>query len=401
MVTRDRYTTAQLEQIRKTLQSSLGDAGAAQAISNLEQRFTPSETSAQQTTDAKKKSGPAGPKPVNIAEVIASSSVEKMLEALAVVKEEHEIRPLVTALIQHADTKAFHLVDALSHVTKNLELVETLVQAVVTKKGINPLIDALKYAAISSSAVTMLANSIGEQGTVTHVLRAIASAPPNQPDAEIVWAMEVIGKGGFEQINDAVKLMDIKSPGIVVLTTGLVNRPGVAIEHLIRPLAVIKDNPQALTVLLTRLAKLVDVPQMLSLLEKHVPDNCEGAEYVAARLINRCLASATRIKEIAMACRCMRTDSMTARILAYGVVKQGNEEQMMRAYERLPANSTAKHMAGIGVLNKVNKFKALSLMGKESMSLGKYTGEVQAAMRAAQERYQFIMANIFEEPVTN
>ncbi|MBF0125155.1 MAG: hypothetical protein HQL60_07455, partial [Magnetococcales bacterium] len=393
------YTSAQLEQIRKTLQGSLGDAGAAQAIANLEQRFTPSENSVQQTDSNQKKPGHAGPKPVDIGEVLASDSIEKILETLPLVKEDHEIRPVVEALIKHPETKAFHLVDALSNVSKNVTFVEMLVEAIVTKKGINPLIDALKYASLSSKSVTMLANSIGEQGTVTHVLRAIASAPPNQPEAEIVWAMEVIGKGGFEQINDALKLMDINSPGIVVLTTGLVNRPGVAIEHLIRPLAVIKENSQALTVLLTRLAKLVDVPQMLSLLEKHIPDNCEGAEYVAARLVNRCLASASRVKEIAMACRCMRTDSMTARILAYGVVKQGAEDQMMRAYERLPAGSTAKHMAGIGVLNKVNKLKALTLLGREGMALSKYAGEVQAAMRAAQERYQWIMANIMGEPV--
>ena len=102
-------------------------------------------------------------------------------------EEPKDIRQLVAAILKHADTKSFHLVEALSRVKEDKELVDALVHGMTSRKGVNPLIEALKYAVISPDAMKNLALSISDQGTVNHVLRAVASAPVNQPECEIIW----------------------------------------------------------------------------------------------------------------------------------------------------------------------------------------------------------------------
>jgi hypothetical protein len=398
---KDRYTAEQLEKIRQTLQKSLGD-GASAALSNLDQRFISAEEAAKHQpppdplADAGRKRGSAATKTIDVAEVIGTGDLEKVMAVLPAVKDEEDLRTMVTAIMKHPESKATHLVAALSRVDTDVGLVEALVEQIVSKKGVNPLIDALKHAAASPKAVRMLAAGIAEQGTVTHMLRAIASSPKD-PEAEIVWGMELIGKASIEQIYDAMKLFDVQSPGIVILATGLVNRPGIAAEHLVRPLGTIKDNAQALSIVIARLARMIDVPQVISLMEKYLTDDSEGAEILAVRLIYRCLNTPIRQKEIAGACKYARSDSMMGQLLAVGVIMLGEESEMVRAYERLPAGAMSKKIVGLALMDKVNRLKALSLMGKGSFELQKSASEIQAATRKAKERYHDILVNVLGE----
>ncbi len=398
MADREQYTAEQLERIRATLEQSLGTE-SGQALENLEKRFKPKEDEVPKFAGGRKKEEEeAEKKHVDVAALVEDGKLKKMLDALADVKDETDsIRALVAAILRHRDVKAFHLVEALSKVGHDLELVNALVHGITSRKGVNPLIDSLRHAVISPEAMKSLAMGISEQGTVNHLIRAIATAPRNQPEAEIIWAMEVMRKAPMEQLLEAINLMDDASPGVVILATGLVNRKEVAIEPLVRALSSSKNNAKASAILALELSRLADIPALIVLLEKYISDTSEAGEILAAKLVQRSLDEKGRIKLMAKACRFMRGDSMAGKILCWGIVTQGDQTQLERAFGRLGAHPIGKKMVAMGISKKMSGLKAFKLLGKLMFQLSKFQPEVDKAMKEAQARYKWIIEEVFKE----
>ncbi|MBF0588461.1 MAG: hypothetical protein HQL53_04975 [Magnetococcales bacterium] len=402
---RNRYSAEELDKIKSTLQDALGDQGGSLAAQNLDERFVASEVAQAEEAAAAAAAAADDPNPksgvkeslIDVAMVLKNGKLLEILKALAEVEDPKEIRQLVAAVLKHGDTKSFHLVEALKKVKEDKELVNALVHSMTSRKGVNPLIESLKYALISPDAMKSLALSISDQGTVNHVLRAVASAPTDQPDCEIIWCMEVIGKGNIEQMLDGLKLIDSKSPGMVILATGIVNRGEAKVESMVRALGNAQDNPQAAAILVTRLCGMVDVPSLVSLLEKYVQDTSEAGEIVAARLAQKCANQKGRAKLLASACRFVKKDTMTGRILASGLAKKTNVDQIERGYRNLSACPSGRGIVGLELIRIKGKFGALRVMGKVMLDIQKKQSEYLTARKEAEARAKALVQKNFPE----
>ena len=397
MAENDHYTAEQLARIRATLEHSLGEESGA-AIDNLERRFNPAVEEPMVGEDGYKPSKKVEKKPVDVSTLVDEGKLKKMVDSLDDIQEDTNARKaVVAAVLRHKDVKAFHLVEALSKVSDDVELVDALVQGIISRKGVNPLIDSLRHATASPTAMKTLALALAEQGTVNHLIRAIATAPRNQPEAEIIWAMEIMRKAPMEQLLEAMNLMEDASPGSVILATGLVNRKEVAIEPLVRGLASCKNNAKASAILALELSRLADIPALIVLLEKYISDATEAGEILTAKLVQRSLAEKGRIKLMAKACRFMRGDSMSGKILAMGIVDQGDPVQLERAYERFVSHPLARNMVAIGIQKKVSGLKAFKLLGKLMFQISKIQPDVTKGTNEARQRYKWIIQEVFKE----
>lgn len=395
MSERDLYTAEQLAKIRATLQDNLGEV-KTHALENLDTRFAAKEE--EQVDNDKQKKNKEEKAHVDVASVLEEGKLKKLLAALQDVKDNpEERRTMVAAIIQHKEVKAFHLVEALSKVPGDVELVEALVHGITSRKGVNPLIDALRHAEISPGAIKSLAKGIAEQGTINHVIRAIATAPSGQPEAEIIWAMEVIGKGTMEQILEALNLLNAKSPGTVILATGLVNRKEVAIEPLVRALTSCKENAKASAILSVELTRQADLNSLVTLLEKYISDSTAAGEILTARLVFRSLIERGRVKLLAKAARFVKGDSMAGKILAMGIVELGDPGEMEKAFPRIASHPMAQKILAVGLHKKLGGLKALRLLGSTFFKISKFQDEVTAANKETRARYNQIVKDILGE----
>ncbi|MBF0447537.1 MAG: hypothetical protein HQL67_04985 [Magnetococcales bacterium] len=402
MAERDIYTSEQLSKIRETLAQTLGEASGG-ALENLDSRFTAKEDTPTPEKSSSRSAGKAQKKQpdesIDLQTILTEDKLTKLISAISDVKDKPEdVRTLAGAILNHREVKAFHLVEALSKINKSdVELVDALVEGITSRKGVNPLIEAMRYATASPAAIKALAMGIAEQGTVNHLIRAMATAPRDQNEAEIIWTMEVIGKGSMEQILEAIKLLDPKSPGTVILSTGLVNRKEVAIEPLVRALTAAKENPKACAILAVALTRLADLTQLITLLEKYVSDDTEAAEILVAKVVLLSLRAKGRTKLMAKAAGFMRGDSMAGKILAMGIVKQGDQTQLERTYARMKSHPIGQKMAAVAIKNKLGGMKAIKLLGGAFFQVSKFEGEVRTATAEATKRYQQILTEVLQE----
>ncbi|MBF0140775.1 MAG: hypothetical protein HQL74_10915 [Magnetococcales bacterium] len=395
MAERDLYTAEQLAKIRATLQENLGDV-KNNVLENLDTRFA---AKAEEPTESDKpKKSKEEKVHVDIASVLEEGKLKKLLAALNDVKDSPEDRrSMVAAIIQHKEVKAFHLVEALSKVPGDKELVDALVQGITSRKGVNPLIDALRHAEISPGAIKSLAKGIAEQGTINHVIRAIATAPGNQPEAEVIWAMEVIGKGTMEQILEATNLLNAASPGTVILATGLVNRKEVAIEPLVRALTSCKENAKASAILSVELTRQADLNSLVTLLEKYISDGTAAGEILMTRLVFRSLIERGRTKLLSKAARFVKGDSVAGKILAMGIVDLGDAEEMEKGFQRMTSHKVGQKMIAVGLHKKIGGLKALRLLGGDFFKISKFQDEVSAGTKEARARYNQILKEVLGE----
>jgi hypothetical protein len=407
MAERGLYTAEQLAKIRATLEESLGDSSGG-ALENLDTRFTPKDESEEAgggTREERKKEAEAKEKSekdeesADVSIIIEEDKLKGMIAAIPDYKNNpDDMQLLASAILNHRDVKAFHLVEALGKInTDDVEMVEAFVEGITSRRGINPLIEALRFATVSPKAVKALAMGVAEQGTVNHLIRAIATAPQGQESAEIVWAMEIMGKGSMEQLLEAMKLLDNNSPGIVILATGLTNRKEVAIEPLVRALAASDGNHKACALLAASLTRLTDPAQLITLLEKYVTDDTEAAEILIAKLI----LSGNRLKDTAAtlgkACGFMRAESMAGKMLAMGIIDQGNATQYEKSYNKMKGHPIGQKMIAIAIKNKVGGLKAMKLLGGVFFRAGKFEDEVRAANSEAKKRYKQVVEDVLKE----
>jgi hypothetical protein len=273
-----------------------------------------------------------------------------------------------------------------------------LVDGITSKKGINPLIDALRNATGSPKAMKTLATSIAEQGSVNHLIRSIATAPQGQQEAETIWAMEIMGKGSMEQLLEAMKLLDDASPGIVILAAGLINRKEIAIEPLVRALAAAAENPKASGILAHAMTQIADETQLITMLEKYVTDDTEAAEIFVSKLVHASSKEKGRAKILSKACGFMRGESMTGKILAMGIVKQKNESQLEKAYARMKTHPVGRKMIAVAIKN-LGGMKAIKLLGGAFFQVSKFEDEARTASSEAKKRYKEIVEGVLKETV--
>ncbi|MEO5346402.1 MAG: hypothetical protein H7834_08500 [Magnetococcus sp. YQC-9] len=410
MAERDIYTQEQLDRIRATLVDALGDK-ANQALDNLSSRFVPAPESAdepQKGSGARKGGSSSGTSQdhheekkvhVDVEGVIQEGKLKKMIDVLGKLQDDPtQVRTMIAEILRHPEVKAFHMVDAMSRVSGEIELVNALAHGIVSNKGVNPLIDGLRHATISPEAMKSLAMGIAEQGTINHVIRAIATAPPNQPEAEIIWAMEVMGRGTMEQMLESIKLMANESPGTTILATGIVNRKEIAIEPLVRSLTATKGNAKATAILAVALTRLADTTGLVTLLEKYVTDDTDAGEILTAKLVQRSLEEKdkTRPKVMARAAKLMRADSMAGKILAMGLVQEGDPLQLEAAFQRMN-HISGKQMLACGIAKKLGGMKAIRMLGGDYFKLSKMQAVSDAAMREARQRYEWIIYTLLGE----
>lgn len=391
-----RFTPEQLEKIRSTLKGNLGD-DSAKVLQSLDKRFT-AETDAGQEIIMEDVEDETPGKParvsgqINVARIIQEGKIEKMVETLGQVKENPAaIKALVNALLQGEDTKAFHLVETLSKVRTDPELTLALVRGIVSKKGINPVIEALRHATASQEAMRLLAQNIAENGTVSHIIRAIATVHKNA-EVEVVWAMEVIAKGTVEQMLEALNLMDKESTGVIILATGIINHKEVVIGQLVQALSGCKDNAKASSIVATELARRADVNSLVTLLEKYLSDDTDAGEIVVCKLVEK-----GRILQLLEACRHISANSIAGRILATGIIQRADPEQLLKAYKMLSSNVVARQIIGLDLVKKKGKLMALRDLGKEVLDLVKNQAEIESFAKKAQKRMEWVLSNELQE----
>lgn len=397
MPPKDIYTAEQLERIRTTLGSSLGDK-SAQALETLESRFAPAPDISEEDAKLMKLREKMDNKSVDVDAVIATGRLPAMISALERAKEEPEKQKrLVSIIISHKEAKPPALVEALSKVSDKQELVEMLVAAIIAQRGVNPLIDALRYATISQTAYNTLAKGIAEQGTVNHMIRTIGTAPRGQPDAELMWAMEIMRKGTLEQMLESMNLLDDNSPGIVALATGVTNRKDVGVEPMVRALAHCKNNAKASAILSRELTNIADVNAIVVILEKYVSDGTDAGEILAVKLVHRTKFAKSREGLLFKACRHMREDSMAGKILAMGIYELGNAEKMAEGYQRMQAHPNGQKILAMGAYKKLSAFKSMSLLGKKYFQMAPIVAEAEGYLKEARTRYEWVLREVLEE----
>ncbi|MBF0445392.1 MAG: hypothetical protein HQL68_07360 [Magnetococcales bacterium] len=406
MAERDIYTSEQLAKIRATLENTLGET-AEGAVENLNSRFTPkSEGEGPATAESQKKAAKAQKKAEEAKEAasvetfIAENKLKHMIEVIPDFKNNpDDITDLIAAILKHPDAKAFHMVESLQKIKPDdVALIDTLVDGITSKKGINPLIDALRHATASPKAMKTLALSIAEQGSVNHLIRSIATAPQGQAEAETIWAMEIMGKGTMEQLLEAMKLLDDASPGIVILAAGLVNRKELAIEPLVRALAAAAENHKASGILAYAMTQIADETQLITMLEKYVTDDTEAAEIFVAKLVHKSLKQKGRPKILSKACGFMRGASMAGKLLAMGIILEKNEPQLEKAYARMKSHAVGRKMIAVAIKN-LGGMKAIKLLGGAFFQVSKFEDEARTATAEAKKRYKEIVEEVFKESV--
>ena len=397
MASKDNYTVEQLERIRATLGTALGDK-SAQALETLETRFSPAPDISEEDEKLMKLREKMENPTIDVSNVIATGRLPDFVGALDKVKNELDKQQrLVTAILNHKDAKPPSLLEALSKVSNRRDLVEDLVAGIVAQRGVNPLIEALRYATISPTAYEALAKGIAEQGTVNHMIRTIAAAPRGQPDAELMWAMEIMRKGSLEQMLEAMNLLDDSSPGIVALASGVANRKDVGVEPMVRGLSFCKNNAKASAILALELTRVADINAVVVILEKYISDGSDAGEILVVKLVHRTKFAKSREPLLIKACRFMRGNSMAGKILAMGIYEMGDVEKCVQAYGRLAGHPAAHKVMAWGAFKKLSALKAMSLFGKAYFSMSSQQAEVEAILKEARQRYEWILQEVLGE----
>ena len=399
MAAGDIYTAEQLESMRKTFKESLGDS-SAQALEDLDARFVPAPDVTED--DLKLERLRAGEdKKINADRLVDAGNLGTMLGALAEVKDDPvKQKRLISGILEHKETRSTDLVEALGQVANRQELVEVLVAAISGQKGVNPLIESLRYATISPKAVRSLAKGIAEQGTVNHLIRAIGTAPRNQPDAEVIFAMEVIRKGSLEQMLEALNLLDDASPGTVIVASGVVNRKDVGIEPLVRAMASSKNNAKAAAILALEMTKRAEVPAIVTLLERYISDDSDSGEILTAKLVNSCLGDPSREELMFKACRQMHGESMAGKILAMGILDLNDAAKIENGYGRMVAHKPAKQMLALGIFKKLGMVGGMRLLGKEYFQMSKHQPALEADLKEVRKRFHWIIKEVLGEAIS-
>ena len=401
MAAGDKYTAEQLENIRKTLRSSLGE-NSEQALQSLESRFTAAPDLTEEEAKLERLRG-NDEKKIDIDRVIALGRIIGMQSALLEVKEEPaKQKRLVAAIMEHSEAKAGDLVDAMGAVSNRAELIEAIVATITGQRGVNPLIDAMRHATISQKALNSLARTIAEQGSVNHLIRTIGTAPRNQPDAEVILAMEVMRKGSIEQMIEALNLLDDKSPGVVIVATGVVNRKDVGIEPLVRAMSNCKNNTKASALLALEVTKRAEIGALITLLERYISDESDAGEILTAKLVQRALHTKPQPDQESLllkACRHMHADSMAGKILIWGILEQSDPAQIESAYARMYGHPKGRQLAGLGIFKKLSFIKATRLLGKEYFRMSKVQPELEAELKEIKKRYHWIIKEVLGEDI--
>ncbi|ABK42852.1 hypothetical protein Mmc1_0326 [Magnetococcus marinus MC-1] len=401
---RDNFTQKQLDNIKSQLAKTLGDQSST-ALENLDNRFTAREEEViiEANPDVMDDhSATGGFKPgakIDVDEVIAEGKLGPMLGTLGplvkIEEKKADLRRMVEAIINHPEIKAFNLVEALTRVRKNSEMVGLLVDQVVARKGINPLIDSLKVSGINKPAMQKLAAGIAEMGTINHLLRAIASCPKNQEEVEITLTMEVIGKGALEQMLEAIKLIDPMSPGAVVLATGVANVKNLPVEPCVRALTAVKDNEGGAQILAKRLVEMVEVPALVSLLEKYVSETTPAAHVVVTQLIHKVMIQPSRNKELIKATKAVRGDSMPAQMLATAIVKFCDKDDWERTFLRV-AGHNSKVILACAYGKQGGMFGTIRKLGKAGYDMSKNAAEANKLMKEAWDRCTEVARDVLQ-----
>ncbi|MBF0460207.1 MAG: hypothetical protein HQL87_02310 [Magnetococcales bacterium] len=400
MASKDNYTVEQLDRIRTTLGTALGDK-SAQALEALETRFSPAPDISEEDEKLMKLREKMDNPTIDVDSVIATGRLDAMIGVLEKAKNEPDKQKrLVTSILGHKDAKPPRLVEALSKVSNQKELVEDLVAGIVAQRGVNPLIDALRHATISKTAYEALANGIAEQGTVNHMIRTIAAAPAGQPDAELLWAMEIMRKGTVEQMLEAMNLLNDSSPGVVALASGVANRKDVGVEQMVRGLSFCKNNAKASAILALELTRIADINAVVVILEKYISDATDAGEILVVKLVHRAKFARNREPLLLKATRFMRGNSMAGKILAMGIYEMGDPEKIVQAYGRMAGHPAAQKVMAWGAFRKLGALKAMSLLGKEYFRMGSQQAEVEATLKEARQRYEWVLQEVLGEDPT-
>ncbi|MBF0096631.1 MAG: hypothetical protein HQM04_08740 [Magnetococcales bacterium] len=397
MAQKDNYTVEQLERIRATLGTALGDK-SAQALEVLETRFSAAPDVSEEDEKLMKLREKMDNPSVDVTAIIATGRLPDMIAGLDKAKSEPDKQQrLVTAILNHKDAKPPSLVEALGKVTNRRELVEDLVGGIVAQRGVNPLIESLRYATISPTAYGALAKGIAEQGTVNHLIRTIATAPRGQADAELMWSMEIMRKGTLEQLLEAMNLLDDSSPGIVALASGVANRKDVGVEPMVRGLSFCKNNAKASAILALELTRVADLNAVVVILEKYISDGSDAGEILVTKLVHRTKFAKNREPLLIKACRFMRGDSMAGKILAMGLNDLNDGEKFAQAHSRLSSHLGAQKVMAVGIARKLGPIKGVSMLGKEYFKVSSYQPEVDALLKEAKQRYEWILKEVLNE----
>jgi hypothetical protein len=394
------YSEEQIRHIRSTLQSTMGEVLGG-TLDNLESRFQ-TRTITNEADEPENKKQPPSPEEksdkklhLDIDEVIEKNRLLSLLSSLDDAKENlTQSSRLVTALLAHPEAKPFHLVNALGKTFRHKKLLCQIVDDLCTRKGITPLIDALGLAESCPEEVTKLATAIAQNGSVNHLIRSIATAPKNQPKAEIILTMEVMARGSTQQILEAINLLDAHSPGAIILATGLVNRSEIAIEPLVRALNSVKINHVASAVLAIKISEMSDTTTLVTLLEKYVSDDSSAGEILTTKLVHQSLKEKGRTKYMAKASSYMHKNSISGKILAMGILKQGSVIQMERAYKRMKPHPIGQKMMAVGISKKLGTIKAMKILGSQLFKISTFEKEVKAAFQEAQEYYELVLVDL-------
>ncbi|MEO5362755.1 MAG: hypothetical protein H7838_03915 [Magnetococcus sp. DMHC-8] len=397
MAPKDNYTVEQLERIRTTLGTALGDK-SAQALEALETRFSPAPDISEEDEKLMKLREKMDNPTIDVGAVIATGRLADIVAALDKTKNDPDRQQrLVTAIMRHKDAKPPSLVEALSKVANRRELVEDLVGGIVAQRGVNPLIEALRHATASPTAYGALAKGIAEQGTVNHMIRTIAAAPRGQPDAELLWAMEIMRRGSLEQMLEAMNLLDDASPGVVVLASGVANRKDVGVEPMVRGLSFCKNNTKASAILALELTRVADINAFVVILEKYISDSSDAGEILVAKLVHRTKFAKSREPLLIKCCRFMRNDSMAGKILAMGLWDLGDPEKFVQGHSRLAGHPAAQKVMAWGAFKKLSALKAMSMLGKAYFSMSSQQAEAEAIIKEARTRYEWILQEVLGE----
>ncbi|MEO5341530.1 MAG: hypothetical protein H7837_13610 [Magnetococcus sp. MYC-9] len=397
MASKDNYTVEQLERIRATLGSALGDK-SAQALETLESRFSPAPELSEEDEKLLKLREKMENPTIDVNAIIATGRLDEMVAALDKTKAETgKQQRLVTAIVTHKDAKPPKLLEALGKVSEKRDLVEDLVSGIVAQKGVNPLIDALRFATISPTAYEALAKGIAEQGTVNHLIRTIAASPRGQHDAELLWAMEIMRKGTVEQMLEAMNLLDDASPGIVALASGVANRKDVGVEQMVRGLSFCKNNTKASAILALELTRMADINAVVVILEKYISDATDAGEILVVKLVHRAKFAKAREPLLIKASRFMRGSSMAGKILAMGIYETGDPDKIIQAYNRMSGHPPAQKVMAWGLFKKLGAMKAISLLGKAYFSMSAQQAEVDEILKEARQRYAWVLQEVLGE----
>ncbi|MBF0621375.1 MAG: hypothetical protein HQL54_05565 [Magnetococcales bacterium] len=263
----------------------------------------------------------------DIYEAIRDGNVEEMLVYLM---EWHANETIRKEIIQGMAQKAHSpdLLFAFKHLLglKEQAGIEILFDAILERKHFKTILELFQILPPNSPMLMQLTDHVVTAFPSERVIEAL-NWTQNYPELQSRLIQRLVERGTVNDFIQSLGYMQDNAQGSVKMATQIADR-STSINEMVNAIAVLKtymrgESSRALAILIARFVGKAPDASLLQVLERHVSDHSAAGEIIMSELVHR-----GNPDDIIRAFKQVTMDSTASMILAYGLVKHGNVEQV-------------------------------------------------------------------------